>query len=253
MNKLPASTGLAWLKQGFSLFRQQPGMLTMLLFATMMFTLLLSNLPVIGNILSMALIPAFSMVILQSCRELENGTRITPAVLLTGFRAGAAGPLLKLGLVYFGVAVVLGLAVTPFVDTAAIQQAFKTMQAKGNPTLPESTVFGLLAFGLLMSAAIISLSFAPPLTHWKKMPTFKSIFYSVFAVFGSLGPVVVMLLAWFGIFMVSFSIVMLLLGRTPLVSVVLMWVYLVFSANLQCAIYAAYRQLLPDTAESDAF
>lgn len=251
MNKLPASTGLEWLKQGFGLFRQQPGMLTMLLFATMMFTLLLSTLPVIGNVLSMALIPAFSMVILQACRELESGSRITPAVLLTGFRQGAAGPLLKLGMVYFGVGVVLSLVVAPWIDTAAIQAAFKAIQDKGKPTLPGSTVGAMLAFGLLMAVAIISLSFAPPLTHWKKMPIFKSIFYSVFAVFGSLGPVVVMLLAWFCIYIVSVSVVVMLLGRTQLIFVVLMWVYLIFSANLQCAIYAAYRHLLPDTAKQD--
>ncbi len=45
MNKLQAGTGIVWLKQGFNLFRQQPGMLTMLLFSNLLFAVLLSALP----------------------------------------------------------------------------------------------------------------------------------------------------------------------------------------------------------------
>lgn len=247
MNRLPAATGMLWLKQGFALFRKQPGLLTMLLFANMLFTLLLSAIPVLGGILSMVLIPAFSMVIFQACRQLEANERVTPAVLLTGFQQGKAGPLAKLGLVYFVLAIALSLIVAPWIDVTAIQEAAKAARANQPPTLPSSTVSAIFGFVALMAAMIIALSFAPALTHWRSMPTFKSIFYSVFAVVGSIGPMLVMLGMWFGVYVLVLSAVMLLLGSTQFVFVVLMWMYLIFTVILQCSLYAAYRHLIPDT------
>jgi len=252
MNRLPALTGWLWLKQGFALFRKQPGLLTMLLFANLMFTLVLSVIPVLGGILSLVLTPALSMVIFQACRQLDDNQRITPALLLTGFAKGKAGPLAKLGLVYFALAVLFIIAVAPWIDMNAMQAATKAAKANIQPELPATTMQAFLALAAMFALMIIALSFAPPLTHWKNMPTFKAIFYSVFAMLGSFAPMLVMLGSWFGIYFVTLNSVMLLLGRTQFVIVVLMWMAMVFAVILQCSLYAAYRQLLPDsTAPED--
>lgn len=247
MNRLPAGTGWTWLTQGFALFRKQPGLLTMLLFSTTMVTLMLSVIPIVGGIVSTILLPAFSMVIFDSCRQLEAGERVTPAVLLTGFQEGKAGPLAKLGMVYFILSIVLSLAVLPWIDLGAFQAAAKAAQAKQDATLPAGAVTGLLVLIALLAAMVLSLSFAPALTHWKKMPTFKAIFYSVFAVIGSLGPMLVLLASWCGIQMFLFGVIVLLLGSTQFVMAVLMLMCLTAATVLQCALYAAYRHLIPDT------
>ena len=89
MNNMPAITGWNWLKEGAGLFRKQPAALTTLLFANILVSLLISAFPLIGAMLAVILIPSFSMAFMKACLMIENGERVTPAVLLTGFRRAA--------------------------------------------------------------------------------------------------------------------------------------------------------------------
>jgi hypothetical protein len=52
MKGLPARTGFDWLKQGFALFKQQPGILMMLIFANFIISMLLMQLSIPGLILA---------------------------------------------------------------------------------------------------------------------------------------------------------------------------------------------------------
>jgi hypothetical protein len=244
MKGLPARTGLEWLKQGFALFRRQPGVLTMLVFANLMVTLLLSRLQVPGAILTFAFLPCFSIAIQQACRLIDEGERVMPNVLLTGFRRDTIWPLCKLGLVYLGAFVALLLAVTPWINAEAIQQAAKMMQANQPPVFDTGTELAVLAFFFMFALVTLALSFAPALTTWKRMPTFKAIFYSVFAVLGSKRALLVMLLSWLGIYWLLLSSVALLLGGTKIVIVIVIWLGLISALILQCAIYAAYKQII---------
>jgi hypothetical protein len=47
------------------------------------------------------------MAFMQACLMIENGERVTPAVLLTGFRKPVLAALCKIGLVYLAVSLVL--------------------------------------------------------------------------------------------------------------------------------------------------
>jgi hypothetical protein len=250
MNGLPARTGLEWLKQGWSLFRQQPGALTMIVFANLMLTMLLSAFPLVGLVLAFVFIPCFSMAIQQACLLIDNGQRVPPTVLLTGFRKGAIGPLAKLGALYFAAFIVLMLIVSPWINVASVQEAAKMAQSNQTPVLDKGTQLAILSFMLLFGAAMLSLCFAPALTYWKRMPTFKAIFYSVFAVIGSLRAVLLMVLTWVLIHWSVLALVGMLLGRTQFVIVVMMWLNLISALIFQCAIFAAYKQIMgaPDLA-----
>jgi hypothetical protein len=120
MSRLPARTGLAWLKEGFGLFRQQPGILTMLLFAYFLAGVLLNIVPLVGLILTVALFPAFSISIMQACNLIAQGQRVMPSVLLTGLRQPALGRLLKLGMVYVGLALMMAIILWLNVDEATL-------------------------------------------------------------------------------------------------------------------------------------
>jgi threonine/homoserine/homoserine lactone efflux protein len=54
---------------------------------------------------------------------------------------------------------------------------------------------------------------------------------------------VVLLLAWFGLFMVISTIPRLVLANSTFGFVVLAWVGFLFILLLQCAIFASYRQI----------
>lgn len=254
MNKLPAITGWIWLKRGASLFRQQPAALTTLLFANILVSILISAVPLLGAMVAVVLIPSFSMAFMMACSMIDSGQRVTPAVLLTGFRKPVLRELCKVGLVYLGVSLVLAL-VTRFAVSADFWEQVRAQGTSGTPAMLDgSDVLAMfLIFGIDV-AALISLCFAAPLTYWQKMPPFKAVFYSFFAVKRSAGVFLVLLLAWFAIFFGVCMVIAMLLGGNSLARVVIMWVIFLFILLLQCAMYVGYREIFgaPQGTDADA-
>ncbi len=252
MKGLPAMTGLAWLKQGFTLFRQQPGILMMIIFGNLLAFMMLSMVPVLGSVIGFLAIPSFTMAIQQSCRLIDEGQRVHPRVLLTGFQKESIGPLFKLGGVYLGMFLLMILVVLPWIDTASMDAARKMMQAKQDPVVDRQTALALLVLTLLLSLGALALSFAPGLTYWKRMPTFKAIFYSVFAIIGSAAPMAVMVITWLGAYMLGKMMISTVFGNSSVVQVILTWLTFIAVLVFHCAMYAAYKQILGAPEEDPA-
>jgi hypothetical protein len=245
MSAIPAKAGWAWLKQGMGLFRKQPAALTTLLFANVLFSFAIGAIPILGQIAAVVLIPSFSMAFMQACLLIEHGQRVTPLVLLTGFRKPAVINLCKIGLAYLAVTAVLTVIAYLMIGDAFWRQA-------ASPNVPavidRSDMFGVLLIAVLEIATVIALCFASPLAFWQKMPPGKAIFYSFFAVVRSARVFLVMLMAWFGIFMAATVVLLMIFGNANLGRVVITWLGFLFILLLQCAMYAGYRQIfgVPD-------
>lgn len=244
MNKLPARTGWEWLKQGTSLFRKQPAALTTILFASIVCSIGLSILPLVGTVLSPLLIPSFSMAFMQACLMIDNGDRVTPSVLLTGFRRPVLGALCKVGSIYLVVGLLEMLIVVMLLGPEFFE---KVAQRQANPEdagamlSTEIGVFMLIALiNLLM---LVTLYYAAPLTYWKHMKTGKAVFYSFFAVVRSARVFLVLLLAWFGAFFLLASIMSTIFGPSTVGRIVLTWLVFLFMLLLQCSMYAGYRTI----------
>ena len=80
MEKLPANTGWIWIKEGFALFRKQPAEISTLFLAYMflMLGLNLLQIPILGQILPVILVPVFAMAFMQACLNIEQGKRVYP-------------------------------------------------------------------------------------------------------------------------------------------------------------------------------
>jgi hypothetical protein len=243
MNDLPARTGWEWLKQGIGLFRKQPAALTTLLFANILFSIGLSAVPFLGSVLAVVLIPSFSMAFMQACLMIENGDRVTPAVLLTGFRQPALAALCKLGLVYLGVSLLMMVITRLAIPPEVLMQMMPRPDAKTPPDIQASHLLALFGVFLLDVAVLVTLCFAAPLTYWKHMGPGKATFYSFFAVIRTARPFLVLLAAWFAIFFGVCIVAALLFGDAALGRVVLMWLIFLFVLLLQCAMYAGYRTI----------
>jgi len=244
MNHLPARTGWEWLKEGIRLFRKQPAALTTLLFANTLLAIAVSAVPFVGPILMVVLIPSFSMAFMQACRMIENGERVTPAVLMTGFRKPALGGLCKVGVIYLGVFLVLtvvALAVTP----ESLRHLPVNVKIEPGAKLPFTPGDLLTAFGLMVleTVSLLTLCFAAPLTYWKRMGPGKATFYSFFAVVRSARVFIALLLCWFGIFTAVVFVIANLFNHIALAQVVTMWLMFLFILVLQCAIYVGYREI----------
>jgi hypothetical protein len=252
MNDIPAITGWRWLKQGAGLFRKQPAALTTLLFANILISIAISAVPVLGPLVAVVLIPSFSVAFMRACLMIENGRRVTPRVLLSGFRKPAVGPLAKIGLIYLGVSVVLALLAKVLINAEFWEQVGGQSGDPKNLQIAASDVFAMLGVFLLDLAAIISLAFAAPLTFWQHMGPGKATFYSFFAVIKSARVFAVLLLAWFALFFGACFVVALILGGAELARIVIMWIIFLFILLLQCAMYVGYRQIFgkPDDPEA---
>ncbi|PQO91075.1 hypothetical protein C5614_26410 [Massilia phosphatilytica] len=249
MNDLPARTGWEWLKQGIGLFRKQPAALTTLLFANILFSIGLSAVPILGSVLAVVLIPSFTMAFMQACLMIENGDRVTPAVLLTGFRRPALAALCKLGLVYLGVSLLMMVITRLAIPPEVIMQMMPRPDAKTPPDIQTSHMLALFGVFLLDVAVLVTLCFAAPLTYWKHMGPGKATFYSFFAVIRTARPFLVLLAAWFGIFFGVCIVAALVFGDAALGRVILMWLIFLFMLLLQCAMYAGYRTIFGKPAD----
>jgi hypothetical protein len=245
MSAIPAKAGWAWLKQGIGLFRKQPAALTTLLFANVLFSFAIGAIPILGQIAAVVLIPSFSMAFMQACLLIEHGQRVTPLVLLTGFRKPAVVNLCKIGLAYLAVTAVLTLIAYLLIGEGFWRQA-------ASPNVPavidRSDMLGVLLVAVLEIGTVIALCFASPLAFWQQMPPGKAIFYSFFAVVRSARVFLVMLMAWFAIFMAATVVLLMVFGNASLGRVVITWLGFLFILLLQCAMYAGYRQIfgVPD-------
>jgi hypothetical protein len=243
MSQLTASTGWAWLKQGAGMFRKQPAGLTTLLFADILISVLVGVIPFIGPMVAIVLVPCFSLAFMQACLLIDQNQRVTPDILLTGFRQPAVKTLLKVGLVYLAVFFVLAMVLRFAVDPDILKQAESGANPADIQRVNGGDMLGLLAVFLLQAIAVLTLSFTAPLTYWQKMETGKAVFYSFFAVLRAGRAFCVLLISWFAILFGLCIVIAMLLGQSGAARIVIMWLFFLFFLLLQCALYAAYRQI----------
>lgn len=253
MNNMPANTGWIWFKEGVGLFRKQPAALTTLLFANILFAAVVGVIPVL-SVATNVLIPSLSMAVMMACLMIENGQRVTPAVLLTGFRQPVLLRLCKLGLIYVAAWLMLGLLERVLVDPAIYQQIPQSLEMKDaqQAQVPFGAMLTLMFIRTMYIVTLIALAFAAPLAYWQQMGPGKAVFYSFFAVFRNLRVFLVLLLSWFGIMFAVFMTLLILLGGGKAAFVAVTWVAFLFMLLLQCALYAAYRHIFGKPADSDA-
>ena len=85
LKPVPAKTGLLWVRQGITTFARQPLALSGLFLLYMLALSLLSALPVIGNLLALALLPATTLGLMVATREADSGKFPMPALLASAF------------------------------------------------------------------------------------------------------------------------------------------------------------------------
>lgn len=249
MSAIPAKTGWLWLKQGMALFRQQAAGLTTLLFANVLFVLLLHAIPLVGQFIAVLLIPSLSMALMQACLLIEYRQRVSLPVLLTGFQRPLFFTLCKIGVAYLAVVVLTTLPGMLVLGGSLVGGAPGTPAAPLSPAdLSAGQAIVLMVSSMVQIFVIIALSFAAPLASWQQMPAGKALFYSFFAVWRSARVFVVMLMSWLGLFVLVSLIPRALLGNSMVGFVVMAWIGFLFILLLQCAMFASYRQIfgLPD-------
>lgn len=256
MEKIPASVGWLWVKQGFALYRKQPAEMSTLFLAYIFMVLLTVMVPLIGQLLLVISIPVFSMAFMQACVNIEQGKRVYPNLLLTGFRSPAFWTLVQLGVLYL-IATILSIAASALVDDGKLWQLVTgqttlTAQSAQDPKLQISIVFFTFAYIL----ATLPLWFAAPLIAWKNMSLIKAVFFSVFSVWRAIKAFAFYGLIWFAIRMflgvILTPIVGLIIGNT--LAAIFFWLPLsiLVTVVMYCSFYVTYTHLFnqPDLPQN---
>lgn len=256
MEKLPASTGWLWVKEGFALFRKQPAEVSTLFLAYMFLMLAVGIIPLLGQVLPLILAPVFSMAFMQACLQIEQGKKVYPNLLLTGFRSSALPSLLKLGVLYV-IAAVIAIAASALIDGGVFLQIVRGKQELDEQTIREANLSLSMMFAAAVYApAAMAFWYAAPLVMWQRMGVGKAVFYSFFAVWRHLAAFTVYGLAWIliGVFLPAIvsALIAMVLGNALIVMVALMTLSLVLTAVMYCSFYATYTRVFGRPAPAAA-
>lgn len=247
MQKFPANLGWLWIKEGFALFRKQPAELSTLFLSYFFLMIIVGIIPFFGQLLPLILIPVFSIAFMQACADVEQGKRVYPNLLLTGFRSPAFVTLLKLGGLYV-VAATIAVSASSLIDGGVF---FKAMT--GQITLDAETVQGSnMSTAMLFAAAVylpaaMAFWYAAPLIAWQKMGLMQAIFYSFFSVRRAGKAFLVYGLAWIaiGVLLPVFvsGMIGLLTGASVVTMMVLMTLSIVMTVIMYCSFYPTYTHV----------
>jgi hypothetical protein len=206
LNILPARAGAPWVKQGASTSFRQPLALGALYILFLIALSLVAQIPAVGLVIALALIPAFTVGLMAAAREADGCKIPLPAILFIAFRQGAARAraMIALGLLY-AAAVMAVMGISALIDGGRFLSIATGSADIASPDQVRALV-GNPRFSLAMWAAIVlytpvSLAFwhAPALTHWHGVPPVKSLFFSCVAVLKNTRPFLLYGLAWLGL------------------------------------------------------
>lgn len=246
MNAPNAMTGWSWIKQGVLLFRRQPAEMLTLFFAYMFVNMAMGLIPLAGQFLPLLLYPVFSMSFMQACRQIEDGKRIYPSLLVAGFRSPALLGLLKLGVLYI-IAVSLALAASILIDDGALWDIVFSQKPLDPKNLPETNLsLSMLFSAMVYVPAMMMFWYAGPLIAWGGMCPSKALFYSFFAVRRAARAFLVYALAWILIAVLmslAISLIAIVAGNAATLMVILMPLSILFTVVMYCSFYPTYLDL----------
>jgi hypothetical protein len=246
LNIVPARTGLAWFRAGLRTFWRQPLAFSGLFLLFVAIISIVSLLPYVGGVLSLALLPAATLGFMAATREAASGRFPMPAILLSAFRAGRqrARAMLVLGAAY-----AIGLLLVLSLSALADGGQFASMYLFGGPITVELVSSDAFRNAVWISMALylpLNMVFwhAPALVHWHDVPPVRSLFFSLVACLRNFGALLLFMLAWAGLsLLVAFGLVLLtaLLGLPALLGVAMMPLSLLMGAMFITSLWFTFH------------
>jgi hypothetical protein len=253
LNLVPARTGIVWVKLGMRTFLKQPLALTGLFFMFMAVMTITSQVPYIGFVLAMTLLPAATLGLMTATLEATRGKFPMPIVLLAAFRGEnpKTRAMLLLGSLY-AAGFLLAMGASALVDGGAFARVYL-----GGAT-PTREMMMAADFQAAMWVFIglhlpLSLTFwhAPALVYWHDFPPVKSLFFSAVACARNFWAFAVFGVAWLAVLVLmvlGITTLATLLGNPGLAGDILFPMLLMTAAMFFTSLYFTFR----DTFESPA-
>ena len=251
LNPVPARTGVLWVRQGIRTFMRQPLALAGLFLLYMLALSLLSTLPLIGNPLALALLPAVTLGLMVATREADRGKFPLPTLILSAFRAGRerARAMLVLGAAYaLGFMVVLG--ISALFDGGQFAQVYLGSAEMTEEIVLSDSFQRAMWIGMLCYLPLAMLFWhAPALVYWCNKSPAESLFYSLLACWGNKGALALFMAGWMAVFMLAgllLSLLAGLFGSPQMLTSLLFAAALMLAAMFFSSFYFTFRDSFSD-------
>jgi hypothetical protein len=257
LNIVPARTGIVWVKLGIQTFFRQPLALSGLFFMFMAVMSVATLLPLIGNALALALLPASTLGLMAATQEATKGKFPMPSILVSAFRAGQQRmqAMLVLGALYAaGFLLVMG--ISALIDGGEFAKLYMVggKLTREKIMAPDFQLAMWVAMGLYLPLSLLFWH-APALVHWHGVPPVKSLFFSAVACMRNFWAFTVFGLAWVAVFVVVGMVVTTLasiIGSPAVASVTMVPAALLMAAMFFTSLYFTYRDSFDAPVPSDS-
>ena len=231
VTKVAASSAIDWYGEGWSLFKVNPGMWIALVLIYIVVTFVLNIIPILGAITLALLTPALAAGVLYAAREADQGRDPAIEHLFIGLSdPSKRGPMLMLGALYIGIALIGFLVLMVLGGGSAIMGSLINEQAG----LETGAIggLGLIAILGLVLAFVLGMAFmyAGPLVLFKGVAPLDAIRGSFNGCMQNLVAIIV------------FDIITTILAFAASLPLLLGW--LILDPCLFGALYASYKAIL---------
>lgn len=160
VRQVPVSSAVAWVVNGFVLFKANPAMWIILLVIYLAIMIPVSMLPVVGSVVSTLLAPVFAAGMMSGCRALVNKQDLEINHLFEGFKHNTS-QLIKIGGIYMVCLLFIAVTVVAAMDKEAVELL---VQGKDlSPEQADAMLLPILTALLLMMPVLMAYWFAPVL------------------------------------------------------------------------------------------
>jgi hypothetical protein len=211
----------------------------------MMSMSILSMIPIVGNVLALALLPVATLGLMAATRETIKGNFPMPVVLISGFRAGRTSmrSMLILGALY-AIGFVLILGASALFDGGKFATLYLVGGSLNAETLQDGSfeAAGLLALSLYLPLSLLFWH-APALVLWHGLSPSKSLFFSLVACLRNFWAMAVYAAAWFLVFIVvgtTIALLASLTGSEELVAAILFPTAMLMASMFFTSIYVTF-------------
>ncbi|MDR1062986.1 MAG: hypothetical protein LBL48_03500 [Azoarcus sp.] len=174
IRRVPMRNGWYWLIEGFALWLRNPAFLSFITFSSVLALFAVLLVPYIGELLGMMLFPSLTLGIYNGCRAIDRRRRLSPELLLSGFRRRAFDLLLA-GFCNFAIVKAVTVCSIP-IDGGAWWGLLENAEAPDTMTLtsPRFLYAALMMLALLTPWSIAYL-FVPQIIGWWRLPVAQAL------------------------------------------------------------------------------
>ncbi len=201
--------------------------------------------PIVGNVLALALLPVATLGLMAATRETIKGNFPMPIVLISGFLAGRTSmrSMLILGALY-AIGFVLILGASALFDGGKFATLYLVGGSLNAETLQDGSfeAAGLLALSLYLPLSLLFWH-APALVLWHGLSPSKSLFFSFVACLRNFWAMAVYAAAWFLVFIVvgtTIALLASLTGSEELVAAILFPTAMLMASMFFTSIYVTF-------------